>query len=242
MKTAVFCIMSVAQRAKSSQHSMTFRDVLSYWQPQTVFQKGACMDLIGRHIHLRDWAEADLAPLAYWMQPGQRWQQLDAPYYPKPTAEQIPAIIERRQMQIEAGTLPEPRREAVIADLADDAILGSVVWYWESEATLWLSIGIVIYDPARWGQGLGYEALGLWTDYVFATKPEIVRVDLRTWSGNAGMMHLATKLGFLEEARFRHARIVAGQHYDALGYGVLRSEWQSRYPQGFAAHLYHQAT
>jgi putative hydrolase of HD superfamily len=125
----------------------------------------------------------------------------------------------------------------VIADAASDVLRGMVSWAWESAATHWPSVGIVIYDPAYWGQGLGYEALGLWSDYLFAAVPEFARLDLRTWSGNTGMQRLAAKLGYQEEARFRKARIVAGQYYDGLGYGVLREEWAARYPGGFAAHL-----
>ena len=87
------------------------------------------------------------------------------------------------------------------------------------------------------GKGYGYEALGLWGEYLFRAMPELARLDLRTWSGNIGMMRLATKLGFREEARFRKARIVDGVHYDGMGYGVLREEWDARYPDGFAASL-----
>ena len=79
--------------------------------------------------------------------------------------------------------------------------------------------------------------MGLWGDYLFGAMPDLARLDLRTWSGNAGMMRLAAKLGFQEEARFRKARIVQGVHYDGMGYGVLREEWQARYPDGFAASL-----
>jgi RimJ/RimL family protein N-acetyltransferase len=67
--------------------------------------------------------------------------------------------------------------------------------------------------------------------------PELARLDLRTWSGNHGMMALARKLGFIEEARFRKARIVDGAYHDGLGYGIRREEWATRYPDGFAASL-----
>ena len=95
-------------------------------------------------------------------------------------------------------------------------------------------MGIGIYDPSRWGKGIGYEALGLWAEHLFATNPEYVRLDLRTWSGNERMMRLAVRLGFRLEARFRNARIVDGEYHDALGYGVLREEWDARYPDGFS--------
>ncbi len=68
---------------------------------------------------------------------------------------------------------------------------------------------------------MGYEALGLWSEYLFATMPRLPRLDLRTWSGNHGMMRLAEKLGYRLEARFRKARMVHGHYYDGMGYGIL---------------------
>ena len=124
----------------------------------------------------------------------------------------------------------------MIAD-EQNAYIGQVSWYWISEETYWPAVGIVIYDPAHWGQGKGYEALGLWSDYLLKAEPKFARLDLRTWSGNHGMMRLAEKLGYQLEARFRNARIVNDAYFDGLGYGVLREEWFSRYPQGFAAYL-----
>lgn len=123
----------------------------------------------------------------------------------------------------------------VIADRASDALIGVAAWYWIGQETNWPAIGIALFDPASWGQGLGYAALGCWCEYLWAALPQIVRLDLRTWSGNYGMMRLAEKLGFQQEARFRKARIVRGDYYDGLGYGVLRDEWRARYPDGFGA-------
>ncbi len=191
--------------------------------------------LAGSKITLRDWTAADLDPYARWIAPGHEWQRLDGPYYPGPSLDEIPAIIERTRAKIDAADWQTPRARLVIA--RDDELIGVVSRYWISEETLWSAVGIVIYDPALWGQGIGYEALGLWSDYLFRASPEWVRLDLRTWSGNAGMMRLALKLGYQEEARFRMARIVEGQYYDGMGYGVLREEWEAHYPAGFVASL-----
>jgi putative hydrolase of HD superfamily len=175
----------------------------------------------------------DLERYAYWLEPGHRWQELDGPYYPGPGPEKISEIIDGLRAKIEAGDWPTPRATLVIAEDAGDTLIGRVNWYWQSKETNWLSVGIAIYDPAYWRRGVGYQALGLWSDYLFRAIPAIVRLDLRTWSGNHGMMRLAEKLGYLEEARFRKARIVNGHYYDGLGYGVLREEWEWRYPGGF---------
>lgn len=141
------------------------------------------------------------------------------------------------EQRVQDGDWPTPRQVVAIADAESDQLLGRANWYWQSEETHWLSLGIVIFESGRWSRGLGYEALGLWSESVLEAMPELVRLDLRTWSGNIGMMRLAEKLGYRLEARFRRARIVDGQYYDGLGYGILREEWQSRYPQGFVQSL-----
>ncbi len=193
--------------------------------------------LTGRRVLLRDWEEKDLEPYRRWLQPDHAWHQFDAPYYKKDTPEEVIARIEKLKERILTRNFPEPRGTLVVADKATGGIIGRVNSYWESKETNWLSIGIGIYDETAWGRGLGYEALGLWTDYIFRTCPELVRLGLTTWSGNRGMMRLAEKLGFKEEARFRKARIVNGEYFDSMGYGILRGEWTARFPNGFAAQL-----
>ncbi len=79
-------------------------------------------------------------------------------------------------------------------------------------------MGVGVYDDSLWGKGYGYQAMELWINYLFDEIPEIVRLDVRTWSGNIGMK---------EEACFRNARIVDGEYYDSLAYGILRDEWRS---------------
>ncbi|MEZ4730474.1 MAG: GNAT family protein [Caldilineaceae bacterium] len=189
--------------------------------------------LPGKVIHLRDWESADLDPYAYWLQPGHAWQQTDGPYEPSPKADEITAQCDRLRRQLESGEFPTPRRNLVIADGKSNQLLGRVNAYWEQQASWSINLGIAIYDPAYWGRGLGYEALGMWTDYFFRTMPQIVRLGLRTWSGNGGMMRLATKLGFQEEMRLRKARVwfmANGLMAWAMGFCVRSGSVRS--PQG----------
>ena len=195
------------------------------------------MMITGKQIILRDWDERDLPAYSKWLQPGHEWEKLDAPYYASPSREEIPEIVENQRNAIDFADWPTPRQQLIIANPQTNQMIGQVSWYWISEETNWPALGIVIYDPKHWRQGFGYEALGLWSDYLLQAQPSFVRLDLRTWSGNAGMMRLAQKLGYREEARFRNARIVDGRYYDGMGYGILREEWAARYPQGFAATL-----
>jgi RimJ/RimL family protein N-acetyltransferase len=67
----------------------------------------------------------------------------------------------------------------------------------------------------------------MWNDYLF-THMDMVRLGIGTWSGNVRMIGLARKLGMIEETRVRKARIVRGEHYDAIKMGILREEWEVR--------------
>ncbi len=188
----------------------------------------------GQKIILRDWQVQDLDSYAYWQMPDREWQAFDGPYYPRIKVDKIPDMIQKLREKIEADKWERVRKRLPIISPSENRLIGTVSWYWVSQETEWLAVGIGIYEPDEWGRGIGYEALGLWCDYLWAFLPEIVRLDVRTWSGNKGMMRLAEKLGFKEEARFRKARIVNGNYYDGMGYGILREEWQALYPDGFA--------
>ncbi len=184
--------------------------------------------LDGTHITLRDWTLADLPVYLEWNLPGHPWQDLDGPYYPRATEVELMNKMEQLKVQIATQQFPFPRTSMVIAEAVSNRLLGNVTWYWLSKETNWVAIGIVLYDHNCWGKGFGFEALGQWIDYLFESMPSIVRLDLRTWSGNIGMMRLAEKLGFQLEARFRKARIVGGLYFDGMGYGILREEWDDR--------------
>jgi len=182
----------------------------------------------GKRIRLRDFRSDDLAHYEQWLTPGQEWHEWDAPYLNDLDGEWVRGHIESVREGIATGDWDEPRRRIVIADRESDLLMGALSRYWISKETHWPAVGIDIYDPAWWGQGIGFEALTLWCDHLFVAMPEIVRIDLRTWSGNERMIRLAKRLGFKEEARFRDARIVKGEYYDGLGFGVLRREWEGR--------------
>lgn len=196
------------------------------------------MILKGLKIKLRDMRLDDLPKYQHWLSGDFLWKKLDGPYYKKPkNDDEVNQYISKKEAAIVKGDLKTPRASMVIADGASNQFVGTVGWYWQSKETYWLSTGLVIYDEAHWGKGLGYEALGLWSCYLFKNMPDIARLDLRSWSGNTGMMRLAEKLGYQLEATFRKARIVEGKYFDGVGYGVLREEWNTLYPKGFADSL-----
>lgn len=180
----------------------------------------------GDNYVLRDWEEADLSIYRAWLRPGNEWEKTDAPYYPPFTPDEADEHV-ANFLAVNNDGSHVPLRLA-ISPANSSELVGSVSRYWISQDTNWMAAGIAIFDPQYWGKGVGSEALSLWIDYLFDTAPELVRLDLQTWSGNPGMMKLAAKLGFKEEARYRKARIVEGEYYDAIGYGILREEWCGR--------------
>lgn len=191
----------------------------------------------GKRLVLRDLLLTDLETTAHWLHPSHEWHRFNGPYYPPTPANEIPAMMEKWAKRITEAAYPIPRVRLGIALQETDEIIGMVTRYWISQETNWTAIGISIWNADNWNNGYGYEALGLWCDYLFAVEKKFVRLDARTWSGNTGMMKLAEKLSFTQEAVFRMARIVNGKYYDGLGYGILRDEWQTKYPSGFAASL-----
>lgn len=109
----------------------------------------------------------------------------------------------------------------------DTRPVGMVSRHWEDRRTRWLEIGICIYNPVYWSQGIGQAALKQWMARCFDDFSEIEHLGLTTWSGNKRMMKLAEKISLKEEGRIRQVRYWQNFYYDSLKYGILRSEWES---------------
>ena len=71
------------------------------------------LPMVTERIVLRDWSLADLERYAYWLQSGLRWQELDGPYYPKPTASEVAEIIARLREEITTGSVADPYKTTI---------------------------------------------------------------------------------------------------------------------------------
>ena len=161
----------------------------------------------------------------YWQAPHHSWHDTNSPYLGRPTIDDAQAQAQRLAAYVAADPALRPRpRESLAVVTPADRMVGSVTWYWESQATQWRRMGIVLFDPAARGVGIGSEALALWTTYLFAHTTDR-RLDFATYSGNEAMCGVGRRLGFVEEARFRKARPWQGVDHDGLVFGVLREEW-----------------
>nr|WP_321464138.1 GNAT family protein [uncultured Cohaesibacter sp.] len=178
------------------------------------------MKLILRTITLED-----LPKYRSLIAPSQPFHRLNGPYLGMPTqADQNKKIME---FGFELTKQNPGFNFELICDGDDGRILGEVSYYWKDQRTNWLEVGIVLFNQSDWGKGIGTLALPMWIDKQLAERPALVRIGLTTWSGNAGMMALATKIGLTQEACYRKARILDGKYFDSLSYGILREEWQA---------------
>ncbi len=178
------------------------------------------MVIQGHRINLRDRRSADLADHQRWRQPGQAWRNWDAPW------ETVPPLDAERSKKWLAdldGPRPEPRRVMEIETAQGDHI-GWVGCYWIDEDGRWMDTGIVIAEPRLWEQGYGREAFSLWLDYLVPAH-DLPRIGIGTWGGNERMIRLAARVGMCEEAHFADARLIDGERYDAVRWGVTRAEW-----------------
>ncbi|HKD97754.1 MAG TPA: GNAT family protein [Micromonosporaceae bacterium] len=184
----------------------------------------------GKLCGLRDWRADDVGAYAYWQAPHHSWHDTNGPYHGRPSLDdgrQQAARLEA-YVALPVERRPVPRESLAVVD-PDDRMVGSVTWYWESRDTDWRRMGIALYNPAARSRGIGTEAMALWTTYLFDTTAAR-RLDFCTYSGNAAMCGVGRALGFVEEGRFREARPWEGDVYDAVVYGVLRVEWETRIP------------
>jgi len=168
----------------------------------------------------------DIESYKYWTHPSRKYHKYNGPYFKHAREDEHSKNVKNLKNRLEAGEKNVLGNRKIIADLESGEIIGLVNWYWKSEETKWLEVGIVIFNENYWGIGIGYEALKLWINEIFINQGELVRIGLSTWSGNTRMVKLAQKLGLKKEAEYRKARIVDGKYFDSVSFGILREEWE----------------
>lgn len=181
------------------------------------------MRITGSKVVIRTIEEKDLYNLwkMIYGEENPEWKKWDAPYFPH---EHISYEEYVNQMEKRIKSQTQSRFAIEVSEDGQEKVIGTVSYYWEDKRSLWLEMGIVIYDPTYWNGGYGTEALKAWIDYLFSALP-LVRVGLTTWSGNQRMIRCAEKLGMKMEGRMRKCRYYNGEYYDSIRMGILREEW-----------------
>jgi RimJ/RimL family protein N-acetyltransferase len=181
--------------------------------------------LQGRLVKLRPMVESDIADYERWYVSDLKAWQFDGPWFGGGTGAEPDKAIERRRKWLTGDRLPPYRRLEI--DAGERGHVGWVIAYVHSDDPHMTEAGIDIVDDSLWNQGLGTEAFGLWTDYLFEAF-NLTRLGYSTWSGNPRMIRVGEKLGFTLEGRIRRGCEVKGQFYDRIKMGILREEWRAR--------------
>jgi RimJ/RimL family protein N-acetyltransferase len=77
------------------------------------------------------------------------------------------------------------------------------------------------------GQGIGTEAVTWLVCELFNEFPQMQRIEATTRVDNEAMRAVLLRCGFVKEAHYRQAWPKGDSNVDAVGYGVLRADWQS---------------
>jgi [ribosomal protein S5]-alanine N-acetyltransferase len=112
----------------------------------------------------------------------------------------------------------------IICDLQDDGALGRLDVFDIDRANGNCAFGITLGDPARWGQGLGTDAVNAVVDFAFG-ELRMERVWLDTDADNLRAQAAYRKAGFTIEGRLRHVWFQDGVYADDIRMAILREEW-----------------
>lgn len=175
--------------------------------------------LRGERIRLTALTPDDLPTLARWQQDAEFLRLFDAvPAYPK-TETALAEWLQERHKANNAFLFG-------VRPLEGDELLG----YVELDGVLWphgvCGIAYCIGNPAKRGQGYGYEATQLALAFAFY-ELNLHRVTLTAFSYNQASIALAEKLGFQHEGVYREFLQRDGRRYDMLLFGLLRHEWET---------------
>lgn len=109
----------------------------------------------------------------------------------------------------------------------DDRLIGFIhlTWIEWSNGNGWIRMGIGDADARS--HGYGSEALRLILRYAFA-ELNLYRLTVSIPEYNATALHIAQKVGFVEEVRRRQAVNRDGKRWDLLSLGLLRQEWEAK--------------
>ncbi|TMW72798.1 GNAT family N-acetyltransferase [Alteribacter natronophilus] len=77
------------------------------------------------------------------------------------------------------------------------------------------------------GRGAGRAAVEWLTDRLFRDFPELIRIEGHTRSDNVAMRRTFATGGYVKEMYTRQSWPQGGKLYDAVGYAVIRADWEN---------------
>lgn len=127
----------------------------------------------------------------------------------------------------ESGLWTHQKGTFAITDKAD-RVIGNVSWGQLNGDVPDIELGYRLNSPADSGKGIVTEALGLMTEWLFATQPQANRLSLTIHVDNLASLRVAEKCGFIREATFREAWYNRGHWHDVAISNITRREFEAR--------------
>lgn len=156
----------------------------------------------------------------------QEWDYYDEPWTP-PREPISWEEWEQRQREREETLYASPERgSSWQIDTAEGRHIGSISCYHVDKDAGVPMIGIGLPEEDTWGRGYGTEAVRLLLDYLFR-EVGLDEVRTGTWTGNARMVRVAQKCGFVEIDRHTHEACVTvrGEPLVMVEYALTRAGW-----------------
>jgi len=172
----------------------------------------------GRRVYLRPLEPGDAATVHRWYEDARINESMG----------DLPVSLAQRERSygdVRASGDPDSYR-FVICLLEDDTAVGRTDLFDIDRVNGTCTFGITIGEPARWGQGLGTDAVEALTDFAFG-QLRMERIQLETERGNVRAQAAYRKAGFVEEVSLRHAWWQNGEWLDGVVMALLRGEWEA---------------
>ncbi len=114
----------------------------------------------------------------------------------------------------------------VISPIGSAEFLGVVMLFGFESRLGGPELGIFVSDKARWGQGLGTDAVNAMLDFAFGSL-DINRIWVTTSAQNKRSQRAAQNAGFSVEGTIREHILQHGHFQDSLLMSILRSDWEA---------------
>ena len=105
-----------------------------------------------------------------------------------------------------------------------DLYIGNVELRVQSAVNRRGTLGIVIFNPNYWNQGLGSEAIRLILEYGFSNL-NLHSIELEVFSNNMRAQKSYKKCGFKQSGLRRQAIFFEGEYIDSILFDILKIEW-----------------
>ena len=123
------------------------------------------------------------------------------------------------------GLWTEDAGAAAIIETMTGRLVGTAQFYRAAPCIHGDELGYILHDPADRGRGYGAQAVSLFSDYLFAARPQIYRQQLLVETWNTASGKLAERCGFTREGLLRSAGFGRGDPADCLIYARTRKDW-----------------